>query len=69
MKQGLCDQHAVCVSVNTPTHLNFECLSQSLRHLVCLSWQLRPSQRRTSFVTWKSLGEMYPHVIARQRFC
>jgi hypothetical protein len=46
-KVGLCD-HAVCVSVNPPLpQLTFECLNQSLWNLVCISWHLSPSQRRT----------------------
>jgi hypothetical protein len=35
----------LCVSPSQPT---FEWLNQSLWNLVCISWQLNPSQRRTS---------------------
>jgi hypothetical protein len=35
------------LSVNTPLS-TFECLNQTLRNLVCLSWHLSPSKRRTS---------------------
>jgi hypothetical protein len=38
----------VCVSVYPPPQITFECLNQSLWNLVCISWQLSPSQRRTS---------------------
>jgi hypothetical protein len=50
MKAGLCDLHVVCVSVNSPTPapLTFEYLNQLLRNLVCITWQLDRSQRRTS---------------------
>jgi hypothetical protein len=38
-KVGLCNLHAICVSVNTPTLLTFESLNQSLRNLVRIAWQ------------------------------
>jgi hypothetical protein len=47
-KVGLCDPVSVCVSVYNPTA--FECLTQSLRNLVCVSWHFSPSQWRTSLI-------------------
>jgi hypothetical protein len=43
MKVGLCDLHAVCVSVN-PASVNFECLNQFLWNFVCILYHLSPSQ-------------------------
>jgi hypothetical protein len=45
-KVGLCDLHAVCVSVNPPL-LSFECLNQSSGNLVCVSW-CRPCRNVTA---------------------
>jgi hypothetical protein len=39
-----------CVSVNPLPPSTYECLNQSLRNLVCISWHLRPVQWRTSQV-------------------
>jgi hypothetical protein len=39
-----CDLQAVCVAVYPPL-LTFECLNQSLRNLVCVSWHLSPFQQ------------------------
>jgi hypothetical protein len=38
----------VCVTVCLSPPMKFECLNQSLRNLVCISWHLSPSQRCTS---------------------
>jgi hypothetical protein len=44
---GLCDLHAVCLSVYHPL-LTFECLNHYLLNLVCTSWHPRPYEQRTS---------------------
>jgi hypothetical protein len=46
VKVGLCDHHAVCVSVYPIQTLEF--LNQASRNLVCILWHLSPSQRRDS---------------------
>jgi hypothetical protein len=46
-KVGLCNLHPVCVSVYPPP-ICFEWRNQSLRNLICISWHLSPSQRRSS---------------------
>jgi hypothetical protein len=47
IKVGLCDLHAVCVSVYP--HLSiFHWSNQSSWNLVYISWQLNPSRRRTT---------------------
>jgi hypothetical protein len=46
LKGGLCDLHPVCVYISPPS--TFECFNQYLLNLVYVSWQLSPSQRRTS---------------------
>jgi hypothetical protein len=46
---GLWDHLAVCVCESPcPLPSNFECLNQSLFSLLCVSWHLSSSQRRTS---------------------
>jgi hypothetical protein len=40
----------VCVSVCISPLTTFECLNQSLWNLVCISYHLRPSQRRTKWI-------------------
>jgi hypothetical protein len=50
MKVGLCDLHVVCVSMNPPSPLTFECLNQSLWNVICISWHLSPFQRCTSLI-------------------
>jgi hypothetical protein len=39
----------------TPPVLTFECVNQSLWNLVCISWHLSPSRRRTSQIPPNSL--------------
>jgi hypothetical protein len=53
----------------TPPHINFEFQKQSLWNLVCISWHLSPSQRRTSKIPPISLCVCIciPLIVARQR--
>jgi hypothetical protein len=63
IKAGLCDLH------ESPP-LTFDCLNQSLLNLVCISWHLSPSQRRTlslcvcmcipPIAARQTLGKVYP---------
>jgi hypothetical protein len=48
IKVGIRDPHSVSVCVCVLPASTFECLNQSLCYLVCVSWHLSPSQRRTS---------------------
>jgi hypothetical protein len=67
LKVGLCELHPVCVSLY-PHPITFKCLNQSLWNLVFISWQLSPSQRRTSQVPPISLRVYMciPPIVARQ---
>jgi hypothetical protein len=48
----------------------FECLSQSLRKLVCISWHLSLSQRCNSYIlTSVSVSVFVTRIIATQPFC
>jgi hypothetical protein len=68
MKVGLWDHHAVYVSVYFPLS-NIECLNQSLRNLVFISWHLDSSQWHTSQIPLITLMclYVYPPTIARQQ--
>jgi hypothetical protein len=63
MKAGLWGQHAVCVPA--PVLSTFEFLNQSLWNLVCVSWNLRPPQRRPSHQCLCLY--VYSSIVARQR--
>jgi hypothetical protein len=66
-KVGLCDPQSVCVPVYPPLS-TIECLNQSPLNLWCISWQLSPSQRRTSWIPPISLCARMciPLIVARQ---
>jgi hypothetical protein len=74
-KVGLNDLHPVCVCAYHFL-INFECFNYSLWNLACISWQLSPSQRRTSWnppisrcvrlcilptIERQRLGEVHPY--------
>jgi hypothetical protein len=59
MEVRLYEHHAVCVTVYPPPS-TFECLTQSLRNLIRISWHLSLSHKSVCL-------HVYPHIVARQR--
>jgi hypothetical protein len=60
-----------CLCICVSPLSTFEYLNQSLRNLVCISWQLSPSQLLTSKIPPITLCVYMcsPPIIARQRLC
>jgi hypothetical protein len=61
---------SVCLCVCVALPLTFECLNQSLRNLVCISWQLSPSQM-TYFINTSDQSmclHVYLFLVATQRY-